>query len=240
MLRIAICDDEDYYVEKIKKGVEDYLEQKYDRAYRIDIFKTGEALCDNQEQLKEYQIIFLDINMEQMSGLDAAKKIREVNKDAYLAFVTAFVDYAVEGYRVDAIRYIIKDDLEKTLPECMETILDRMAYKEKKERFQFIDGERELSVHKICYVESKGHNLNFYVRNQEIEKLIMYGKMSDVEDILTQYEFIRIHKSYLVNVKEIKKIVNYQAELKMGASLPIPRDKYRRVKEMYFNIVGAL
>ncbi len=240
MLSIVICDDEEFYIEQIKKGVEDCLHQRYIRDYRIDVFDSGEALCSNLEQLKEYQIAFLDVNMEQMSGLDAAQKIREVNKEVYLAFITAYVDYAVEGYKVDAIRYLIKDSLSKTLPECMDTILDKMAYKQKKEVFQFIDGTREIPVRRICFVESKKHNLIFHIKNQEMETRIMYGKMSDIEDILLPHGFMRIHKSYLVNIKEINKMVNYKAELKMGESLPIPRDKYRQVKEAYFHMLGEV
>ena len=175
-----------------------------------------------------------------MSGLDAARKIREINKDVYLAFITAYVDYAVEGYKVDAIRYLIKDSLDTTLPECMDTIVNRMTYKERKESFQFIDGTREISVHKICFVESRKHNLIFHIKNKNTEQLIMYGKMSDVEDRLTPYGFMRIHKSYLVNVKEIQRIANYKANLKTGELLPIPRDKYRMVKEAYFNMLGEV
>ena len=140
-LNIAICDDEKFYIEKVKSGLEKCLSQQKITEYHIDIYKSGEALCENPERLKEYQIVFLDVNMQQMSGLEAAQEIRSVNKEVFLVFVTAYINYAVEGYKVDAIRFLLKDALEAALPECVDTILERMQYQEQKERFLFADGE---------------------------------------------------------------------------------------------------
>lgn len=131
MLNIAICDDEEFYIEKIEKGVKTFLQQTSVQEYRIETWNSGEELCSDQQRLEKYQIIFLDVNMQQMDGFEAARKIRRVNENVFLVFVTAYVDYAVEGYKVDAVRFLIKDSLTQTLPECMETILGKMDYKKK-------------------------------------------------------------------------------------------------------------
>lgn len=238
-VKIAICDDEEYYREKIKNDLEIILQQRNIQEYSIDVWSSGEALCENQWKLKEYQVVFLDIDMKKMNGLETAKNIRMVNKEAYLAFITAYVDYAVKGYGVDAIRFLLKDALDKTLSECVDTILERMAYREKKEMFLFLEGKREVTIHKICFVESQKHKLIFCMKNEE-QQLTMYGKMDKIEERLKAYGFIRIHKSFLVNVKEIVQVANYRAILKNGKNLPIPREKYRQVKTQYFKTMGEI
>lgn len=240
MLNIAICDDEEFYIEKIEKGVKTFLQQTSVQEYRIETWNSGEELCSDQQRLEKYQIIFLDVNMQQMDGFEAARKIRRVNEDVFLVFVTAYVDYAVEGYKVDAVRFLIKDSLTQTLPECMETILGKMDYKKKKEVFEFLEMKREVAVHKISHVESQKHKLLFYINNNGIEQYTMYGKLDELETTLGPYGFIRIHRSFLVNVKEIVEIKNYRVIMKNNENLPVPRDKYRQVKEKYFEMRGEI
>lgn len=240
-LNIAICDDEKFYIEKVKNGLEKCLSQQKITEYHIDIYKSGEALCENRERLKEYQIVFLDVNMQQMSGLEAAQEIRNVNKEVFLVFVTAYINYAVEGYKVDAIRFLLKDALEAALPECIDTILERMRYQEQKERFFFADGEREIPVHNICYIESEKHKLIFHIyEKDEIIDRILYGKLDELEKGLEEYGFIRIHKSYLVNVEKISLIRNYKVKLENGEELPVPREKFRQVKEKYLRMEARI
>ena len=240
-MKIAICDDEEFYIGEIKNGLEKYLIQKKITKCDIDIYRSGEELCSNQKMLKEYQIIFLDVNMEQMSGIEAAGEIRNVNPEVFLVFVTAYIDYAVEGYKVDAIRFLIKDALDNTLPECMDTILQRMRYKEQKEKFLFVDGERQVPVHNICYIESEKHKLIFHIyEKDEIKVWTLYGKLDDIEKKLKAYDFIRVHKSFLVNVKMITRVKNYKVTLKTKEELPVPRDKFQLVKKKYFEMVGEI
>lgn len=240
-MRIAICDDEQFYSDKIRGGLERLLTEREITEYHIDTYKSGEELCSKQELLKEYQIIFLDVNMDEMSGIEAAWEIRNVNEDVYLVFVTAYIDYAVEGYKVDAIRFIIKDAMDNTLPECIDTILERMRYRERKEIFAFVEGEREVVLHNICYVESEKHRLVFYIYDRdELKSWTLYGKLDDVQKRLESDGFIRIHKSFLVNVKMIMQVKNYKVKLKNREEFPVPREKFQKVKRKYFEMMGEI
>ena len=240
MLNIAICDDEEYYRDKIKNDLRTILEQRDIEDYRIDTWTSGEALCGNQEKLKGYQIVFLDINMEKMTGLDAARIIKSVNRDIYLVFVTAYVDYAVEGYKVEAIRFLLKDMLDGTLTECVDTVLEKMRYHSHKEKFSFVEGELELLIHKIIYIESDKHKQIFHVQGEQEQTFLLSGKLEDTQKRLEPYGFIRIHKSFLVNVKMIIDVRNYKVTLKNGKILPVPREKFRQVKVQYFEMMGEI
>lgn len=240
MLNIAVCDDEAFYREKIKNELRAILEQRGIADYRIDTWTSGEELCNNQEKIEEYQIVFLDINMEKMTGLEAAKIIKSVNQDIYLVFVTAYVDYAVEGYKVEAIRFLLKDMLDGTLTECVDTVLEKMKYHRHKEKFSFVDGEREVLIHKIIYIESNKHKQIFHVQGETEQTFLLSGKLEDTQKRLEEYGFIRIHKSFLVNVKMITDVRNYNVTLKNGKILPIPREKFRQVKLQYFEMMGEI
>lgn len=240
MLNIAICDDEVYYRSKIETGIRQILQQKNICDYRIDIWNSGEELCENQEWLKEYQVVFLDVEMNQISGMEAAQIIKSVNQECCLVFVTAFIDYAMEGYKVQAIRYLLKKDLDSNLSECIEAVLQKIDFDNQKERFAFQEGEKELFVNQILYIESDRHKLIFHVKGKKEELLISSGKLDDMQKRLEQYGFIRVHKSFLVNVEKIVLIKNYRVILENGEELPVPREKFRQVKEQYLEMEGRI
>ncbi|MCD7837236.1 MAG: response regulator [Lachnospiraceae bacterium] len=103
-MSIAICDDEAFFRGWIKEMLLQYMQDK-GVVYEIDTFQSGKELLDLGIELNKYQIIFLDINMDHIDGLMVAKKIREQNIEVFIVFITAFVDYSMEGYKVDAIRF---------------------------------------------------------------------------------------------------------------------------------------
>lgn len=240
MVKIAICDDEEYYVQKIKKLVENILQQKGMTDYRIDTYESGQELCKDAEKIKEYGIVFLDINMQGMNGIEAAEWIRDVNSEVYLVFVTAYVDYAVEGYRVEAIRFLLKDMLDKMLSECMNTILEKMKNNKRIVSFPFVEGRREVLLQNIYCIENQKHKQTFHLYGKKDTEFHLYSKLDDLEQELSCYGFIRIHKSYLVNVRYIAAIENYKVKLKTGEALPVPREKYREVKARYFEMMGDI
>ena len=120
MLNIAICDDEEFFRNWIKEMLLQYMQEK-GVIYEIATFQSGKELLDLGIELNQYQVIFLDINMDYINGLTTAKKIREQNKEVFIVFITAFVDYSMEGYKVDAIRYLLKSssNMQGHIAECM-------------------------------------------------------------------------------------------------------------------------
>ena len=127
MLNIAICDDEKYFLQQEKEWISQYM-NCLGYEFHIDTFVSGVEFMAVGDMISKYDIIFLDINMEGMDGLETARKIREYTSGAYIVFVTAFITYALEGYKVDAVRYILKDNdsLERAVIECLDAIIDKM------------------------------------------------------------------------------------------------------------------
>lgn len=239
-MKIAICDDEKYDLEKIEYLLKQELQKHSISIFEIDTYLSPSEFLWNNEKIMQYDVIFLDINMPQVNGIKVAEKIRELRHDVLLIFITAFLDYSLEGYRLDAIRFLIKDMLEIMMPECVETIIRKLALQAHKIEYRFVEGKKEVYVDSIVYIESQMHKLLFFLNDSKNEPYSLYDKLDNIEEELFKYGFLRTHKSYLVNTKYIKKVSNYKVEIDSGIILPIPREKFQKVKERYYEIKGDI
>ena len=228
MLQIAICDDEKYYREEIRRLVEDWLEEK-GMEYAIHLFASGEEFLIQNENLVRYDCIFMDINMNEIDGIEAAMQIRSYHSKTQIVFVTAFIQYVLEGYKVDAVRYIMKDTLKTAVPECMDAVWKRLKLAQV--TFHFVEGEKTLYTDNILYVESRRHKSIFHYMESSMTEYQIYSKLDEIEQKLYEHGFLRIHKSYLVNTMYIDSVRRYRASLTDGQELPIGKERYMELKK---------
>lgn len=237
MLKIIICDDEKIFLDKIEALISKNFD-KLETEYSIKLCESGSELF--KIDLSEYDVVYLDINLEDMNGMDVAKKIREINEDIFIIFVTSVLDYALQGYIVNAIRYIMKNNMEVMIPESLDTIIRKKNMCQNTYTFTFAGNETTLYLDHILMIESLGHKLYFRLIKCKKEDKCMYGKLDELEKELEKYGFIRIHKSFLVNAKYIKSICGYEAELVNGTILKIPRSNFSNIKEKYLEYKGDM
>lgn len=237
MLRIAICDDEVFYRKKIYHLVETYMNRQ-ELECEIQAYASGKAFLSQTENAVNFDIVFMDINMEELDGIETAMQMRCFHSDTYLVLVTAFIHYVLEGYKVNAVRYIMKDTLDTAIDECLDAILQKR--KSSHVTFSFVEGIRKLYTDNILYVESRKHKSIFYYMESKIVTYQIYEKLDAIEQQMADYDFLRIHKSYLVNSKHIRKISNYLVTLDTGEELSVPRSRYQFVKEAFVAYKGAL
>ena len=98
--------------------------------FNITEYASGSELWEDKEVLSNCQIVFLDINMEEQDGLKIAIKIKKLYPDIYIVLVTAYMNYSLEGYKVKASRFLLKDNLEHTIKECMDSLIGELYKKE--------------------------------------------------------------------------------------------------------------
>lgn len=185
MLNIAICDDDKYFCEREEQLIAEYMSQK-GYGYQIDRFQLGEELLASESDILKYDIIFLDIKMDKIDGIETAKRIREIAKNTYIVFVTAFIEYSLEGYKVEAIRYLLKDDdfLDKAIFECLDAIMAKKNYKESKYTFHFQEEKREINLNDILYIDSNLHKLTFHMAKGNREEYTMYERLDVINELL--------------------------------------------------------
>ncbi len=181
-MKIAVCDDS-----REDRGALRALLEACGHDFEIREYGSGAELYADMGYVRECGIVFLDINMEGMDGLEAAGKIKAECPKVHIVLVTAYVNYALDGYKVKASRFLLKDDLEQTLPECVEDILreERMV------EFGFVEGSVRLRVDDIIYIETSKHKNVFYTAG---ETYSIYKKMDELEAELAGMGFVRIHQ----------------------------------------------
>ena len=235
-LRIAVCDDEPY----ARKRIQGLLESCLDRraiSYRITLYSSGKEFLGQRENLTGFDVVFLDINMEELDGIQTARQIRSLHSDTVLVFITSYIHYALEGYGVNAVRYLLKETLDTALEECVDAILERMRIS--CVTFSFLQGEKKLYTDHLLYVESKGHKSIFYYLENGRGIYEIYEKLDRIEEKLEGFGFLRAHKSYLVNGRHIRQICNYRILLDTGEEIPVPRSRYQQVKEAFAAYKGG-
>lgn len=241
MFCIAICDDEEYFRVREKKLVEQYM---MDRGYscQINLYPSGKALLGKAEVPLQYDVIFLDISMEEIDGLQTAERIRQISAKVQIVFVTAYITYALEGYKVGAVRYLLKEDdtLESSMRECMDALTERMAYQQMTYRIDGPDGKKDIPLDSILYVESRLHKVLFFVKEDGVKEYSRYDKLAAVEQELGRYGFCRTHQSFLVNMKYVTGVERYRMTLENGAEINISKKYYKSVEAEYIRQQGEL
>lgn len=231
-MNFVICDDD-----KVDAGRLKVLLEKYSRESGIGStiyeYNSGVDLLSNINS--DIDVIFLDINMDDMDGLTIAKRIREKMEEIPIILVTAFMSYALDGYKVRASRFLIKDDLDKTFTECMDDICGEIRKKSKVIAFSCVEGDMRLKASDIILIETSGHKNLIKLKKMTYQ---IYKKLDDLEEMLKSYGFLRTHNSYLVNMAHIRGINSYVLTLDDGRQLPVPKARYKQVRQEYALFVG--
>lgn len=231
-MNFVICDDD-----KADAGRLKVLLEKYSRESGIGStiyeYNSGVDLLSNINS--DIDVIFLDINMDDMDGLTIAKRIREKMEEIPIILVTAFMSYALDGYKVRASRFLIKDDLDKTFTECMDDICGEIRKKSKVIAFSCVEGDMRLKASDIILIETSGHKNLIKLKKMTYQ---IYKKLDDLEEMLKSYGFLRTHNSYLVNMAHIRGINSYVLTLDDGRQLPVPKARYKQVRQEYALFVG--
>lgn len=243
MLNIAICDDEGEMLNQIAGIIRCYMTEK-NYQYRIEEFTSGEALLKKQNKLSDYDLIFLDVEMPGIDGLEVANKIRDkYAPKVALAYISAYIKYAAEPYKVKALRYILKENkmIKRAIYECIDAYITESEYTEYRYHKKLKYEERDFAVGNIVYIESKLHDLIFYVMdNGKIKEYPATGRLDDEEKELKRFRFIRIHKSFLVNYSYIRDVSRLGAELTINKRINIAQPRYNDVRREFLLYRGDM
>lgn len=230
MLQVAVCDDDKLFMEELTGKIFRYFqEKKID--YNIRGFSSGEDLLGSVRDTVP-DVVFLDISMEGINGIETAGRLREKNRGICIIFVTGYMNYVLEGYKVGALRYLIKEQFDDSFEECMEAVLKQFHLHRDQLCFSFLGGNVYLTPDEISLVESRGHRLFFYGLQGRLLGQ-MQDKLDNVEAVLSRYRFLRAHKSYLVNMKYITEINHYRLYMDGGMELSVPKTRYPAVRTEY-------
>ena len=241
MLRIAICDDDSKFTRKLETLV---LQESQKLGIRADtdVFSDGKTLLKSFQNGDHYELIFIDIEMEQVDGITAARRIREIDRTVLLVYVSGYDKYLKELFEVEPFRFLSKPLNHAQFDRYFKEACKRINETEVFYQFTFNKEIRKISVKDIVYFES--NNRIVYIHLKDGTNEYFYGKLNNVEKELAasrQY-FLRIHQSFLVNYDYIIKMnlfnitINY-ARKKM--ELKISEDRQKEVRRQLCKIAGG-
>lgn len=216
-MNLVLCDDNPQFLETLSRAVELHCALR-DRSCRIRTISSPASLLE--ADLRDVQAVLLDIDMPQITGLEAARVLRARYPELLLVFVTGFIEYAPAGYCVDAFRYLLKQGLDRELPACLDALWERLYVRQESIRLSTREEELTLPLKDILYFEGTAQR-HVICRRAAGDALECHGKLSALEAELAEKGFLRIQKSFLVNMAHIRSIKSYQALLTSGETLKV-------------------
>ena len=198
MIRIAIVEDDDNYAEVLKKYIIRY-ENESGQHFQVMRFQDGADIAE--EYKAAYDIILMDIEMQFMDGMTTAEEIRKLDSEVVIIFITNMPQYAMKGYAVDALDYVLKPINYYAFSQRIDRALKRMVHRT--EKFLSVSYKgivRKLKYSDIRYIEVQNHDLIYHTGEGEI---VVRGTMKELEENLQGESFFRCNKCYLINLEHV-------------------------------------
>ncbi len=233
MIEIALVEDEEIYISSIRKMIEQYMTENGEEI-NLTVFHDGMELLDEYDG--KFSIILMDIMMKFLDGMTTAEKIRTVDKEVVIMFITNSTQYAIRGYAVDALDYILKPVTYFSFSKKLEKAVSRI--KQGKNKFITLSYKnmiKKFNVSDIYFVESQGHMQIFHTRSEDFS---IRDKIDSIEEKLAGSNFFRSNKGYIVNMNHVSG-VDDNCCIVNGERLVISRNKKKAFMDELTKYMGT-
>ncbi|MFR2644807.1 MAG: LytR/AlgR family response regulator transcription factor [Blautia coccoides] len=223
-MRIAVCDDDETAVSFLRELIESYPKQKLN----ADGYSSGEDLLRTGTI---YDLIFLDIDMKGIDGIETARRIRIHDRKVKIVYVTSYKEYAGKAFSVHAFGYLLKPVKQEKIWKQIEDALlwqEEEAPEVKQVEFTAVEGLVRLPVDMIYYFEYQNRRIYMKAKDTTYE---MRGRISDIAGRMEEYGFSVPHKSFVVNLYHVKNIKGYEILMMNGEWIPLSQKQAVQFKE---------
>ena len=229
MIQILLCDDESSFTDLLRYKIRKILDNRNIPA-AILAYQDPEEIPVSV--IKSTDIFFLDIDFarKDFNGLQIAKRLREFSQNSILIFATNYVEYAPEGYEMQAFRYLLKNEVDSKLESYLILAIEKLQKAQKRITVTAAGEPVSLNLKEIKYLESDGHSIHIVSSG---EPITIYGSLSQWEEKLQPHGFLRTQKSYLVNMTYIRLYQCDKLILKDETVLPVSPKFYHEQKKEY-------
>lgn len=230
MLKVAICDDENLICAQVEKYIFSIC-KKADIKADVDVFYSGEELCRGLKNGEYYDLIFLDIELPQLNGIEVGHIIREVleNENMQIAYISGRENYAIRLFEFRPINFLVKPLDYQKVEQVLKKVFLLLDIETGTFTYKKGHGIDKIQIKDILYFQSRNRKIEIITQNSSEE---FYGSLDDVYEQVKKNQFLWIHKSYIVNYKFVKILEYDQLTMTNGQVLSISQNKRKYIREM--------
>ena len=208
MIRVAIVEDEAEIQEQLMGYVQRYTRQ-YGTVFEVKTFADGLEILEDYRPA--YDLILLDIEMKHLDGMETARRIRELDPEVMLVFITNMAQYAIKGYAVGALDYVLKPVPYFAFSQQLQKVEEQLRRRTRHYLAVPVEGGlRRLDTSRIYYIESEGHRVHFYTEEGDFAAP---GALKALEEKLADRPFARCNSGYLVNLAQVQAVQQNTVEV---------------------------
>lgn len=235
MIQIVLCDDTPQFLSSLRDNIRMIL-NTHGVESTLHCYVNIDSIPENT--LASADVFFLDIDFsgKEYTGIDLARRIRRFRQDSIIIFVTNYIEYAPEGYEVQAFRYCLKSEIHNKLEAYLLQTISRLNAGQETLRISISGEIITVPLSDILYIESQGHAAVIHALKPDFQSARtyrFYATLTSLEEQLSSQGFLRIQKSYLVNMKRLKRFGCSEAVLDNGTVLPVSEKNYAKQKKQY-------
>lgn len=230
-IKIGICEDDVTQLRFLQQQTEHFFAEK-GFAVAVEMFESAEQLLFHYPSSMPFQCLLLDIGLKKMDGMDLAKRIRTIDKELSIIFITGEKEYVLEGYKVGAIRFLLKPYKPEDLAEALSSALQVQEEKSVEEYISFyLQGEyMKLKRNEIVLAEVCGHYLTIKSTKQDYN---LKGSMKMLREEWKESCFVLANRSVLVNLENVEKITRTECFMSDGSIIPVSRGCYQNLNKSF-------
>ena len=229
-MKIAICDDEKKCRETIAEYIAPYVQEN---GIVCEEFEDSEALLSHCGGKGPFDVIFLDIEMGGLNGVDAARMLRESGDTSILIFVTNHWSFISDSLRVGAFQFLVKPIMKQDFDKDFGRALEQLRLSRHFYAVKHGDKTYKFEVRDIIYIEGYDRRLSVHTREGKTDYTMK--KLDEEEEKLSPYHFVRCHQGFLVNMDYIRVIQKDSVLLKTGNKIPVSKHRKTHVKSKFNN-----
>jgi DNA-binding LytR/AlgR family response regulator len=235
-INLTICEDEPATRALLTRLTKEWASSRI-RSVCISSYENAESFLFHYEDDKSADILLLDIQMGPMDGMTLAKTIRKDNNNVQIIFITAISDYIAEGYDVSAVHYLLKPIKGEKLHTALDKAAANLSQPKRTITLDTAEGIAIIPIDTITHIEALDHDL---LINQQTGTVSCKMPLYKLEETLSDTRFVKIHRSYLVNLAYVKRITRTDIILDNGKTLPLSRRLYKEVNAALMRYVTGM